>query len=77
MAALAGSLGLTLLLGFASVTWQWLRAEANVRYAQRERERAESNLGVAKQVVDDMYALVHIDLNATSSLSGFLQPQDP
>ena len=71
MAAMAGSLALTLLLGFFAVTSQWLRAEANFRDARRERERAESNLGVAKKVVDDMYAQVYNDLQATHILPDY------
>jgi tetratricopeptide (TPR) repeat protein len=37
------------LLGFAGVTWQWLRAEENLAEAKRQRLRAEENLAEAKR----------------------------
>jgi serine/threonine protein kinase/tetratricopeptide (TPR) repeat protein len=67
VAVLAGSLAMTLVVGFATVTWQWLRAEGNFRDARRERERAESNLAVAKQI----FAEVYNELSAKSSSSDY------
>jgi hypothetical protein len=46
---------LTFLDGFAGVIWQWRRAEANLHAARRERDRAEGNLALARQVVEEMY----------------------
>jgi tetratricopeptide (TPR) repeat protein len=71
LAGLAGGLVLTLLAGIAGVSWQWSRAEANLRAARRERDRAEGNLGMARRVVDEMYTRVAGELEATGMLHGY------
>jgi serine/threonine protein kinase len=71
MAGLAGGLALALLAGFAGVTWQWSRAETNLRAARRQRERAVGNLTAARQVVNEMYTQVADDLAQSGKLPDY------
>jgi tetratricopeptide (TPR) repeat protein len=71
LAGLVGGLVLTLVAGIAGVSWQWSRAEANLRAARSERDRAEGNLVLARRVVDEMYTQVARELEAKGTLQDY------
>jgi tetratricopeptide (TPR) repeat protein len=50
-ASLLGALVMVVFAGFAGVTWQWRRAEANLAETRRERRRAEENLAACRQIL--------------------------
>jgi tetratricopeptide (TPR) repeat protein len=56
-AGLLAALALTVATGFAAVTWQWRRAEANVEETRRERRRAEENLAACRQILGKLACL--------------------
>jgi serine/threonine-protein kinase len=55
VAGLAAGLALAVLAGLAGATWQWRRAEANAGAFKQERDRAEANLALAGQLVEELY----------------------
>jgi eukaryotic-like serine/threonine-protein kinase len=50
-ASLLAALVLVVSVGFAGVTWQWRRAEANLEETRHERRRAEENLAACRQIL--------------------------
>ncbi len=68
VAALAVGLALTLVTGFAGVTWQWLRAEANLRDAERERDLAQRTLVLTRQVLNEVSSYLYEVQQATGGL---------
>ncbi len=68
VAALAVGLALTLVAGFAAVAWQWLRAEGNLRVAKWERDRAETNLVLARRFLNEVSSHLYEVRQATGRL---------
>jgi serine/threonine-protein kinase len=54
LAGLAAGLVVTVVVGFAGITWQWRRAEANLTDSERERERAVKAEEHAQRRVQDL-----------------------
>jgi serine/threonine-protein kinase len=50
-AGLLAALVVAVAAGFAGVTWQWRRAEANLEETRRERRRAEENLAACRLIL--------------------------
>jgi serine/threonine protein kinase len=63
ISGLAAALVLALIVGASAATVQWRRAEANVREAKWERDRADSNLARARRFVDDLSTRVLDKIN--------------
>lgn len=66
MAGLVSALFVTVILGFAGVTWMWSRSEANAATARenelkerKQRDRALEHLAVAKEAVDKFYTNIY------------------
>src|SRR5262249_38679582 len=57
-AALSALLLLALLTGVAGITWQWLRAEANLEVARQQQQRADDNARTAHQAFEEAFTRV-------------------
>jgi tetratricopeptide (TPR) repeat protein/tRNA A-37 threonylcarbamoyl transferase component Bud32 len=68
ISALSAALLLVFVAGFAGVTWQWRRAEAGLREAERQRARAEVNYRQARQTVDEFLSDVERKLGDVPGL---------
>lgn len=70
VAGLLAALVLVTAVGFASVTWQWRRAEAYLAESERQRLQAEQNFHQAHQVVADLFSLsTHDSLRGNPGLN--------
>jgi serine/threonine-protein kinase len=57
LAGLIAGLAVTVVVGFAGITWQWQRAEANLADSDRERERAVRAEEHAQRRLQDLRSL--------------------
>ncbi len=69
VAGLTAALVLALALGFAGITWQWLRAEANADEADRQRRQAEADFRRAEQSFRQAHEAVNRFLTEMGAIS--------